>query len=37
MLRKSQVWLGSHAKQLIAWIAVTLGAYLAISAMVRLL
>jgi hypothetical protein len=37
MLRKSQAWLGSHARQLLAWIAVILGAYLAISALVRLL
>ncbi len=37
VLRKSQAWLGSHAKQLLAWIAVLLGAYLAISALVRLL
>jgi hypothetical protein len=37
MLRKSQAWLGSHARQLLAWVAVILGAYLAISALVRLL
>jgi hypothetical protein len=37
MLRKSQAWLGSHARQVLAWIAVILGAYLAISALVRLL
>ena len=37
MLRKSQAWLGSHARQLLAWIAAILGAYLAISALVRLL
>lgn len=30
------VWLGSHAKQLIADVALVLGAYLAISALVRL-
>jgi Sap, sulfolipid-1-addressing protein len=37
LLRRSQAWLASHAKQLMAWIAVLLGAYLAISALVRLL
>jgi uncharacterized membrane protein YedE/YeeE len=37
MLRQSQAWLGSHAKQVIAGVAVILGAYLAISALVRLL
>jgi Sap-like sulfolipid-1-addressing protein len=37
MLRKSQAWLAGHAKQLMAWIALLLGAYLAISALVRLL
>ena len=35
-LKRSQVWLGSHAKQLIAVVALLLGAYLAISALVRL-
>jgi hypothetical protein len=37
LLRKSQAWLASHNKQLPARIAVILGAYLAISALVRLL
>lgn len=37
MLRKSQAWLGNHTKQVLACIAVILGAYLAISALVRLL
>jgi len=37
MLRKSKAWLGSHARQVLACIAVILGAYLAISALVRLL
>ncbi len=37
LLMRSQVWLAGHAKQLLAWIAVLLGAYLAISALVRLL
>ena len=36
-LRQSQAWLGSHAKRVLAWIALVLGAYLAISALVRLL
>ena len=35
-LKRSQVWLGSHAKQLIAAVALLLGAYLTISALVRL-
>jgi hypothetical protein len=35
-LKRSQLWLGSHAKQLIAVVAVLLGAYLTISALVRL-
>jgi len=35
-LKHSQIWLGSHAKQLIAVVALLLGAYLAISAVVRL-
>jgi uncharacterized membrane protein len=35
-LKRSQLWLGSHAKQLIAVVALLLGAYLAISALVRL-
>jgi Sap, sulfolipid-1-addressing protein len=35
-LKRSQLWLGSHAKQLIAVVALVLGAYLAISALVRL-
>jgi Sap, sulfolipid-1-addressing protein len=35
-LKGSQVWLGSHAKQLIAAVALLLGAYLTISALVRL-
>ena len=35
-LKRSQLWLGSHAKQLIAAVALLLGAYLAISALVRL-
>jgi hypothetical protein len=37
MLRRSQAWLAGHAKQLLAWIAVLLGAYLVISALIRLL
>jgi Sap-like sulfolipid-1-addressing protein len=37
MLRRSQAWLAGHAKQLVAWIALLLGAYLVISALVRLL
>ncbi len=37
LLRRSQAWLGSHARQLLAWIAVLLGAYLVISALIRLL
>jgi Sap, sulfolipid-1-addressing protein len=37
LLRRSQAWLGSHAKQLMAWIAVLLGVYLVISALLRLL
>jgi hypothetical protein len=35
-LKGGQLWLGSHAKQLIAVVALLLGAYLAISAVVRL-
>jgi drug/metabolite transporter (DMT)-like permease len=35
-LKRSQLWLGSHAKQLIAAVALLLGAYLTISALVRL-
>jgi hypothetical protein len=35
-LERSQNWLLAHAKQLIAWIAVLLGGYLLISALVRL-
>ena len=35
-LKHSQLWLASHAKQLIAVVALVLGAYLAISALVRL-
>jgi hypothetical protein len=35
-LKRSQLWLGGHAKQLIAVVALVLGAYLAISAIVRL-
>ena len=35
-LKHSQIWLGSHAKQLIADVALVLGAYLTISALVRL-
>jgi hypothetical protein len=37
MLRKSQAWLAGHAKQVLAGVAVILGAYLVISALVRLL
>ena len=37
MLRKSQAWLAGHARQLLAGVAVILGAYLVISALVRLL
>ena len=35
-LKRSQLWLADHAKQLIAVVALVLGAYLAISAIVRL-
>jgi Sap, sulfolipid-1-addressing protein len=35
-LKRSQIWLGTHAKQLIAAVALLLGAYLTISALVRL-
>jgi hypothetical protein len=35
-LKRSQAWLGSHAKQFIAAVALLLGAYLTISALVRL-
>ena len=35
-LKHGQVWLGSHAKRLIAAVALLLGAYLTISALVRL-
>ena len=35
-LKGSQIWLGSHAKQLMVAIALLLGAYLTISALVRL-
>ena len=35
-LKRGQVWLGSHAKRLIAAVALLLGAYLTISALVRL-
>jgi hypothetical protein len=37
MLERSQGWLLTHARQAIAWIAVLLGGYLVISALVRLL
>lgn len=37
ILRRSQAWLGSHAKLLMAWIALLLGCYLLISALLRLL
>jgi len=37
VLRRSQDWLTGHAKLLAAWIAVLLGGYLVISALVRLL
>ena len=37
MLRRSQAWLAGHAKQVLAGVAVILGAYLVISALVRLL
>jgi hypothetical protein len=37
VLRTSQAWLAGHAKQLLAGVAVILGAYLVISALVRLL
>lgn len=36
-LRRAQAWLAGHARQLMAWVAVLLGAYLVISALVRLL
>ena len=35
-LKRSQLWLGSHAKQFIAGVALLLGAYLTINALVRL-
>jgi len=35
-LKRSQIWLGSHAKQFIAVVALLLGTYLTISALVRL-
>jgi hypothetical protein len=35
-LKRSQIWLGSHARQFIAAVALLLGAYLTISALVRL-
>ena len=35
-LERSQSWLLAHAKQVIAWMAVLLGGYLLISALVRL-
>jgi Sap, sulfolipid-1-addressing protein len=35
-LKRSQIWLGSHAKEFIAAVALLLGAYLTISALVRL-
>jgi hypothetical protein len=37
MLRRSQAWLTGHAKQLMAWIALLLGTYLVISALVGVL
>lgn len=37
MLERSQGWLLTHARQAIAWIAVLLGGYLVISALIRLL
>ncbi len=37
LLRRAQAWLGSHAIQFAAWIAMLLGAYLTIAALVRLL
>jgi hypothetical protein len=37
MLERSQGWLLTHARQVIAWIAVLLGGYLVISALIRLL
>jgi Sap, sulfolipid-1-addressing protein len=37
MLERSQGWLLTYARQAIAWIAVVLGAYLVISALIRLL
>jgi len=36
-LKRAQAWLAGHAKQLMAWTALLLGAYLAVSALVRLL
>jgi len=35
-LRRSQAWVTAHAKQLLAWICVLLGAYLVIDALIRL-
>jgi hypothetical protein len=37
MLKRSQAWLAGRGRQLVAWIALLLGAYLLISALVRLL
>jgi hypothetical protein len=37
LLRRSQAWVAGHAKQLLAWICVLLGAYLVIDALIRLL
>jgi len=36
VLKRSQNWLLGHAKQLLAWIALVLGAYLVVEAIVRL-
>jgi hypothetical protein len=36
-LRRAQAWLGGHATRLVAWICILLGAYLAVSALFRLL
>ncbi len=36
-LRRAQAWIAGHARQLIVWVAALLGAYLVISALVRLL
>ena len=36
-LKRAQDWLTGHVTQLVSWICILLGAYMAISALVRLL